>query len=135
MMKLQLKCSRKSGFTLIELVMTIVVVSIVAIPLSLLVHQHLTSVSQSSAYSTAVNLARFEMEKVNNMAYANISSVTIPNYEGYGFDVTRTVTFVQGNAGSLESLKQIRVEVKNAGSSAVLFNLVTYLAKNVSYGA
>jgi prepilin-type N-terminal cleavage/methylation domain-containing protein len=133
-MKSQRKCFRKSGFTLIELVMTIVVVSIVAIPLSLLVNQHLTSVSQSSAYSTAVNLARFEMEKVNNMNYANISSVTVPNYEGYNFDVTRTVAFVQGNAGSLESLKQIRVEVKNAGSSAVLFSLITYLAKNVSYG-
>lgn len=133
-MKSTLKCFRKKGFTLIELVMTIVVVSIVAIPISMLISQHLTSAIQSSTYTTALNLARFELEKVNNMAYANINSGTVLNYEEYGYDIIRTVIFVQGDASSAESLKHIRVEIKDADSSALMYSLETYIAKNVSYG-
>ena len=133
-MKSARKYSPKSGFTLIELVMTIVIVGIVSVPLSLLVGQHLKGAAQSSSYSVMLNLARFEMEKVNNTDYANISSLSIPDYEGYDFDMTRTVTFVQGNAASAESLKKITVDIKDAGGSVVLLSLTTYLAKNVSYG-
>jgi len=60
-MKSILKTCRNKGFTLIELLMTIVVVGIVAIPISLLINQHFTSAIQSSNYTAALNLARFEM--------------------------------------------------------------------------
>lgn len=126
-----MKSCPREGFTLIELVMTIVVVGIVSIPLSLLVGRHLQSTFKSGDYTTAMNLARFEMEKVNNMDYANIGNNSSSDD---GYDIIRTVTYAQGDAFSLESVKQVRVDVTKTGSPAVLFNLVTYLAKNVNYG-
>lgn len=116
--------------------MTIVVTSIVAIPLSLMLSQHMVSVFVSKDYTMAVNLARFEMEIVNNMNYANIAigTINVPNYQGYNYDVARTVTFNQGNSTTPESLKKIQVDVKKSGSAIVLVSLVTYRAANVNYG-
>ena len=128
------KCYPKKGFTLVELLMTIVVLSIVSIPMSILISEHFLSVVQSSEQVMALNLARFEMEKVGNMDYATVGSVSVSDYEGYPYDIDRTVTFVQGDSASTESLKQIQVDVKSAGSSVILFRLKTYLAKNVGYG-
>jgi prepilin-type N-terminal cleavage/methylation domain-containing protein len=122
------------GFSLIELIMTIVVVSIVAIPLSLLISQHVESAIQSEDYAMAVNLARFEMEKVNNMNYTSIVDASFSNYQGYNYDVTRTVTYAQGNGSSTESLKQIEVTVRKSATGSDMVRLVTYIAKNVNYG-
>ena len=127
---------KRQGFTLIELIMTIVVVSICAIPLSLLVSQHITSVFQSEDYTMAINLGRFEMEKVNNMSYANIVSGSFSNYQGYSYDITRTVSYAPGggSGATAESLKKVQVDVKKAGSAIVIVSFVTYIAKNVLYG-
>jgi len=114
--------------------MAIVVVGIIAIPLSLLLSQHVQSLFVSADYATAVNLARLEMERVNNLAYANINSATFSNYEGYNYNVVRTVSYAQGNAASAESLKKITVEVTKSGSATVLLSLNSYMVKNVSYG-
>ncbi len=124
--------TRRKGFTLIELIMTIVVVGLIALPLSLSLTAQVQGTVQSGAYTTAINLARFEMEKVNNLAYANISSASFSNYNGYAYNVTRTVTYAQGTASSTESLKQITVSVTQAGSATVLASLTTYIAKNVT---
>lgn len=133
-MRLMPRLRRNSGFTLIELIMTIIVLAIIAIPLSLLLSQHISSVFAAEDYAAAVNLGRFEMEKVNNLAYTNIISANFPNYEGYNYDVTRTVSFAQGNAASAESLRSIRVDVRRSGSATVLLSLNTYIARNVNYG-
>ena len=114
--------------------MTIVVVSAVAVPLSLLVSQHLESLVQSQDYTAAVNLARREMEKVNNLIYGNIISASFSPYSGTNYDVTRTVTYVQGNDAAAESMKKIVVEVRPAGGTDILASLVTYITKNVAYG-
>ena len=125
---------KKRGFTLIELIMTIVVAAIVAVPLSLLLSQQIQSVFQSEDLTIMRQLARFEIEKVSNMNYANISSDSFSNYEGYNYDLIRTVIYAQGTAENPESLKEITVEVSKSGSTEVLTSLVTYIAKNVSYG-
>lgn len=135
MERLLRKLSHKSkGFTLIELIMTVVLVGIAAVPLSLMVFQHIQSVYTSRDFTLARNLARFEMEVVNNTNYPSIASASYSNYQGYDFDVTRTVTFVQGTDASAESLKKITVSVTRHDSATVLVNLITYIAKNVSYG-
>ena len=123
-------CPRK-GFTLIELVMTIVIVSIISIPISLLVSRHFETVFESGDYTVAMNLARFEMEKVNNMNYAIIGS---GNSSMGGYDIIRTMSYAQEDAFSLESVKRIQVDVQKAGSGSTFFSLVTHIAKNVSYG-
>jgi len=121
----------KKAFTLIELLMTIIVVSIVAIPLSLLVSQHMVSVFQSQDYTLALNWARFEMEKANNIPYANLGvGSTVWPHDNY--QATRTVSVVQ--ASGAEGLKKIQVDVRKIGETPVLASLVTYLVNNVSYG-
>ena len=125
---------RHQGFTLIELILTIIVVGIAAIPLSLMVFQHIESVYTSEDYTLARNLARSDLELVNNTAYANILTATFLRYQGYNYDLTRTVTFAQGSAASAESLKQITVSVTRHGSATVLLTLTTCIAKNVNYG-
>ncbi len=123
-----------SGFSLVELIMTIVVMSIVSVPLSLLIGAHLESVFVSEDEAMAQNLARFEMEKVNNMNYANVTSANFPNYQGYQYDLVRTVSYVQGNGATAESLKKITVDVTKSNGTKVIAGLITYLAKNITYG-
>ena len=128
------KLSRKCGVTLVELIMTIVVVGIISIPLALLLKQHVQSAFQSQDYSSAVNLARFEMERVKKMSYNNIVTASFSNYQGYAYDVIRTVSYAQGNAASAESMKQVQVDVRKTGSATNLVSLSTYITRNVLYG-
>jgi prepilin-type N-terminal cleavage/methylation domain-containing protein len=124
----------KRGFTLIELVMTIVVAGIIAIPLSLTISQYIKSVFKAQDYTMAVNLARAEIERVNKMPYTSMVTASFTNYQGYPYNVTRTVTYIAGSSGSTNSLKQIVVSVTKSGSAEVLANFTTYFARNVSYG-
>jgi prepilin-type N-terminal cleavage/methylation domain-containing protein len=139
-MRLQMPFPKAKGFfhyrsfTLIELIMTMVVMGVVAVPLSLLLSQHTQSVFQSADYTTALNLARLEMEKVNNTAYASINSASYTNYSGYDYDLTRTFIYAYGTAMSAQSVKKILVSVTKHGSATELFSLVTYIAKNVNFG-
>lgn len=126
--------SSRRGFTLIELMMTIVVVSIVAIPLSLLLSQHISSVFQSEDYTLAVNLARLEMEQINNMNYTNIVSADFSNYQGYNYTLNRTVAYVAGDQASPESLKKMTVVLRKPNDPKALLSLVAYIAKNIAYG-
>lgn len=130
-MRLRLK---NRGFTLVELIMTIVVVGIVAIPLSLLLSSHVQSVFDSGDYTIANNLARFEMEAVNNLAYADIVSANFTNYQGYSYDIVRTVNYAQGSGSAAESLKRVVVQVRKSGDPTILVSLVTYIARNVRFG-
>lgn len=133
-MKLIPRLRPKAGLTLVELIMTIVVVGIVAVPISLFISRNTESVFYCEDLTIALNLAKFEMERVNNLTYANIISDSFPNYQGYNYNVTRSVTYVQGSGATPESLKKITVSVTKTGSASVLVSLVTYIAKNVSYG-
>src|SRR3989338_1030637 len=121
------------AFTLIELVMTLVIVGVIAAPLGLLIGRQFEGVFLSQEYHEAMNLARFEMERVKKMSYASIVTASFSNYQGYPYDMTRTVSFAQGSAVSAESLKQVIVDVRRSGSAAVLFSLKTYIARNVIY--
>jgi len=126
--------SSRDGFTLIELIMTIVIVSLLAIPLSTFVTEYVRSASRSEDETTAFNLARLEMEKIKNMDYASILPNISLNYEGYPFYVLRMVLYAQGNAVSTESLKHVLVFVLKNGTLQVYSQLTTYIAKNIAYG-
>lgn len=125
---------KSRGVTLVELVVTIVVVGIVAVPLSLTLSQHIRSAFQAQDAASSRNIGRFELERILNTPYANIASASFSNYSGYGYDVISTVSYLQGNNGSAESLKKIVVDVRKAGEPTVFATLVTYVAKNVNYG-
>jgi len=122
------------GFTLVELIMTIVVMAIVAIPLALLVSQHIESVFTSRDLTLATNLARFEMENVSNMNYTNITNASFSNYQGYDYDLNRNAVYVYGSNLTPNSLKRITVSVSRHGEVSAIVTLITYLAGNITYG-
>jgi len=114
--------------------MAIVVVGIIALPISITLSKHVQSVFISQDYSMALNLARMDMEQVLNTAYASVNSASFSNYQGYAYDLSRTVTYAQGNAGTPESLKLVSISVTKAGSGTVLVTIKTYIAKNITLG-
>jgi prepilin-type N-terminal cleavage/methylation domain-containing protein len=124
----------KSGFTLIELIMTIVLLGIVSLATGAFVTEQIRGVARSSEYTQALNLAQLELETVNHLAYANITNQTITNYESYPYDVVRTVTFNNGTDITAESLKKIVIEVRKTGTTQDLVNITTYIARNVALG-
>jgi len=125
---------KNNGFTLIELIMTIVVVGIVALPISLNLGKQVQSVFVSKDYTMALHLARFEMERVLNTAYASITSATVSNYQGYAYNVTTAVSYAFGTSLTAESVKLVTVSVTKAGSATVLVTLNNYIVKNVTWG-
>jgi Tfp pilus assembly protein PilE len=136
MMKLLKRFRKNKSTTLIELVMTIVVVGIVALPISVTLAKHVQSVFVSQDYTLALNLARLEMEKIINTAYASIATGTTvyPNYQGYAYDLTSTVSYAFGSALTGESVKLVSISVTKAGQVTVLVTLKNYIAKNITWG-
>ena len=134
MKKLILNLRRKQGFTLIEMIMTIVIVGIVSIPLSLMIFQQVQATFYAEDMATALNLGRYEMERVDNLPFNSVSSATMNNYLGFGYDVVRTVSFVSGGALTTEAMKKVIVEVKKTGTAEVVITLSTYVTKNILYG-
>ena len=111
--------------------MTIVVVGIVALPISITIAKQVQSVLVSQDYTVALNLARFEMEHIVNTAYASIVSVTTNNYQGYSYNVTTTVSEVVSGA---QAYKIISISVTKSGSATVLVTLKNYIVKSVTWG-
>mgnify|MGYP001562893869 FL=1 len=133
MMKVLLKFSKKRSFALVELIMTVVVVGIIALPISVTLSKHIQSVFISQDYTLTLNLARFEMETVLNTAYASIAVGTssVIDYQGYvHYDLSKTVTETTSGA---QGYKFITVSVaKDTGTISA--TLKTYVVKNVTWG-
>lgn len=129
-MKKNIKSNQK-GYTLIELVMTMILVGIIAIPIAMMFAGQVQGTMASSSFVTAVNLGREEVEKIYNTGYDSLSTATYTNYGGYPYTVTRTVTTVSGSKGA--ELKNIVVDVSRSGSAQVLARLYTSVAKNIVY--
>lgn len=113
--------------------MTIVVVGIVALPISITLAKHTQSVFLSQDMTMAINLARFDLAQMNNTAYASIVSATLNNYQTYPYTLTRTVSFINGTALTAESTVKVTVQVTQPGSATELAKLVTYISKNIRY--
>ena len=106
----------KTAFTLIELIMTVVLVAIVVIPSSIFIVESIGGAFRAGDTTVVVNLARMEIERTNNLAYAHADiageGITpIPDYEGYNYDLSREVAFIDGDT----DIKEINVKVYPAG--------------------
>ena len=126
---------KKKGFTLIELIMTIVVLGLIMIPLGFMSMEYVRSIVYSRDLGIAEGLARVEMSKINNLAYDNNTledgdDDTTSSYEGYHLDLNRKVDYVPDTD---YGLKKVEVSVYESGTTTQLVKVVSYIA-DVSFG-
>lgn len=128
----------KRGFTLIELIITIVLIGIVIIPSSIFLIESIKGAFKSEDIMVAVNLARMELERLNNVLYtdieATIASTNYTPYAGYNYDLLPTVNELDISG---ERIKEIKIEVYPAGklgsTDDLLTTVITNRAENVQY--
>jgi prepilin-type N-terminal cleavage/methylation domain-containing protein len=128
-----------SGVTLIELIIAMAILTAVGIPLSAMIGAQIQGMMTSTDLTTAGNLARREVARLNNIPYTHtdldpVSPGTLTtSYSDpvFPFDFTRTVTTVAGAGGA--ERKDITLSVKRTGTSAILVTIYSSIAKGVSY--
>lgn len=133
------------GLTLLELVITLTLAGILAVPIGLLLGEQVHQAVSSQETNPALQLARYEMERLDslNNFFENpdlsIGSTTQTNFLGTSYDMTRTVSCIVGNctSGSFNSqgVKLIEVTVTKSGATEPSVALTTYRTKHVSFGS
>ncbi|MBU0710205.1 MAG: prepilin-type N-terminal cleavage/methylation domain-containing protein [Candidatus Omnitrophica bacterium] len=132
-----MRVRHKLGFTMIELIIAIVLLGITMIPLGLMSIEFVKAIPYSRDLGIAQELAKTEMAKINNLSYSDSTlddgyDNTASNYEGYLYDLRRTVNYV---SGWNNNLKEVQVRVYPSGVTVnPLTNLLAYVA-DVSFGA
>jgi len=118
----------REGVTLVELIMAMVILTAVSIPMGAMIGAQIQGMMASTDLTAAGNLARGQMEKLNNTAYASVAtgSSTINSY-----DLNWTVTTVPGDNGA--ERKDITLTAKRAGTTTILVTLYGSIAKGVTY--
>ena len=137
----------RSGFTFIEVVMSILITAVIAILIAFAMPTELLISRQTEDISKASYLAQGYIENVKQQL-SNLTSFTsvvagktppiiITNNvtaNGY-FNVSTNVSFV-GPFGSFDSLKQIEVKFAKTGNTNTLVDLSTVIAKpNANLGS
>jgi len=110
-----------------------VILSVTAVPLSMLMIQHVEGVVLSTQLDEAMNLARREAAVLRNRTYDAITEgVSVsPGYQGSDYDVETSVSKIWYGP---ESLAEIHVRTLKTGTSDVVASLVFYRSRNISYG-
>lgn len=99
---------RRSAFTLTELLVSIVFLSLAVPALCMMVNAGMEAVFENGARSEAFNLARNEIEKCLNISYDTLKD-EVPQDEYY--TVSRRVTLIAGSSGHSGGVKRITVAV------------------------
>ena len=130
-----LSAKDRRGFTLIEIIMAVGVLSIIAVPIAGVVIESVMATNHIKEIIVAKNLAQSEMAKVAGIKYADLGlGTSTQNVSGYPYTITRIVTDGTHASGST-GLKKIMVRVTPAGSQQVLTELATYKANPVRTAA
>ena len=127
--------SSMRGFTLIELVITILIISLFVAGIAMIMGQVVVGLAFSGDTVKALSLARLEMSRVNNLPYSDATladgyNVTTTNYESSVYDLNRAVDYV---AGTSNNLKEVNVSVYLTGTADILSSLTTYVA-DIDFG-
>ena len=124
----------KSGFSLIETVLVIVILGICLTPFTILTVNVMTKNIYSQAQATAVALAEGEIERLTMMRYSLLVSDAVPNAFPSPFSAytkQATVMYVNPNAlntnaGAATNYRNVQVQVSNSISGNItLTTLVT----------
>ena len=147
--------ARRTGLTLIELVVTTSLAAILGIPIGILLSEHLVAALRARDYTVAMSLARREMERleaINDFCATPDWDLTGPGgvpapSVNPAYEVTRIVACqVEGSPGACASscvatpgntdnaIKRLEMVVRRVGSSDVLASTVSYRTKYVRFG-
>jgi len=132
---MKVSCCPK-GLTLIELIMTIVLIGVLMLPLGLMCNEYIRGVVYAGDLTVGESLAMTEMAKINNLSYSDATLAdeydnTTSNYEGSGLDLNRQVDIV---AGTSNNLKKVVVTVYKRDTTTEAVKLVSYVT-DVAYGS
>lgn len=108
--------------------MAMVLLGFVALASAAMIGAQIQGMITSTDLTAAGNLARLEMERLNNIAYASVangSTVIAP------YTVNRSVATVAGGGGAAR--KDITLTVQRTGSAAIVYTLYGSIASNVVY--
>lgn len=148
----------RRGLTLVELIITISLAAILGVPVGILLSEHLTGAIRARDAAVAMNLARYEMERLdslNDFCHPDLaltppggillSAAPFSIYPSYA--VRRVVTCqaqvsatactspcVASPGATDNAIKRIEVVARKSGSSDLLASLVSYRTKYVSFG-
>lgn len=121
------KPSNKAGFTLIELIITIVVAGVISIAVASFISEYLDGTVFLRYEIFAMNLARMEIEKTNNLEFADLGNASWNDYEGYGYRVVRSVRNLQGTSNKV---KEVEVSVYKPHNT-LLYSLSVFRTESV----
>ena len=129
----------KKGFTLIELIVSIVIAGIILVSFAASYRQIMMGLVYDSDISKAVALSQLEFSIANSISYTDATlaggyNTLTSNYQGSGYDVRRQVSYDFGSDVTTQSLKRIIITVYRSGSAAEIMKTATLRAKNVTYG-
>ncbi len=109
--------------------MAMIILAVIAIPMASMIGAQIQGMMEASDFTTAGNLARREMEKLNNIPYASVAN---GNSSSGGYTVSWAVTTVSGSNGA--ERKDITLTAKRTGTASNLVTLYGSIAKDVTYG-
>lgn len=129
----------RRAYTLIEIIISIVILGIVIIPIAAGYQQITIGVIKSSDLSKAVRLSELEFSIINTIPYNHATLAggynnLTANYQNSGYDLRRQVTYEAGSDVTTQSLKGITVTIYKGGSTTPIISTKTLRAKNVTYG-
>ncbi len=149
---------RRTGLSLIELVITISLAAILGIPVGIILSRQLQAAMNVRDAVVAMSLARDEMERLesldsatgldnaNGFCHSQLAipgSSVLPGYwTGYPYDMQRLVACQVGDCSNncaspnnaQNGVKRIEIRVTRTGSGQLMASLVTYRTKYVRYG-
>lgn len=121
----------QKGFSLIEMVIAIIILSVAVGTLLVAFSNVLSSTLTPEIIGVGTNLAEKEMERVTGLRYSAVADVATTAYTGnfsnysYKIDVTAVPVALASDAG-MTNYKQVKVTVTHASAGAVsLTSIVT----------
>lgn len=113
---------RYNGFTYIEVLIALVIFGVIAVPVWTLLSSSLANLPASREEMTAANIARLELEKLNNVHFINLTSqARISNYAGSGLDLERQITEEQNQLRKL-----VLIDIFRLGTNQKVLELRTF---------
>ncbi|MCX5715689.1 MAG: prepilin-type N-terminal cleavage/methylation domain-containing protein [Candidatus Omnitrophica bacterium] len=124
---------KNRGFTLIEVILSIIILGVILTPFSVLVSNVIRQNIYSQAQATAVSLAEGELERITNMRFAAVAAEASAAFAAPFGAYTHAAAVDYVNAGALNTpvagptdYKRVQVSVNNTVSGTItLTTLVT----------